>query len=319
MSKSTGHQTARKSQNGLSFRQQLLAVPAIVRVPTALLFLSLGAGLGIYWWITYSGLYRWLIEAQNNVLGRYLPVYTGMLTVVLTGFLSALPAILFLYLLARLGTFRIKDASVLKANDHSTGAQTAVLDVWLNRNKGKVAGIVLGSISVIFGLIWTIRGAGGGTLQTVNLADLEAGKTPLSNYVQTHGRLLTDRMMIETTQNIHKSYYVPIVSEKWREGGPVTVYVSVTSTNIDETGRGPVQGMLWKNGLPGPIRTAFEANPKARPAQPHYLLKVGNKPETWVELGRMFLGVGLFTLLATGVVWIIQLRRSYRCQGIGES
>src|SRR5581483_1555628 len=97
----------RMTTMSLTYQQRVRAIPAYIRVPVIMVFLPAGIALGVYWWYSYTGLYRWLIDGQNNLFGGHLPVYTGIFTVAVGGFLGFLPAALILHLLVNLNVFPV--------------------------------------------------------------------------------------------------------------------------------------------------------------------------------------------------------------------
>jgi hypothetical protein len=285
-------------------QQRVRAIPAFLRVLILGGLVPAGTALGIYWWVTYAGLYRWLVEGQIALISRYLPVETGILTVVLTGFF---PALALLFGLVWLRVFPVKPEDVPPGIPEAAPA-TPAGDQWLERHKGRVVGFTLGVIGLIAGAVLLVMGLTAGSLQPLDVAELEAGKPPPSGHVRTRGRLLADRALSQSDGGL-STFYLPLVSERWGEGAPIAVYVSGTQAHLEEAQRGRLEGMLSKNGLPGPIRTRFEQSATARPAQPHYLLALGHKPQTHVEVGLFLLGVGGLSFLTALAVSYVKSRR----------
>jgi hypothetical protein len=238
-----------------TFQQRMLAIPASVRVPLILFVALPGIALSVYWWATYSGFYRVLIEWQSKTFGGYLPVYTGILMV---GVVGVFPAILTMTLLVLLNVFPVDPD-----NPPPVPTGGAAADLWLQQNQGFFVLCIAGVMGVIAGPVILFLNSMD-PLKPLDLATLEAGQKPLSSFVTARGRLLEDRAVSQTDRGL-ETRYVPLVSPNWREGAPIRLYVSIPQLRRDEAKKGEFKGIVYENGLPGPIRTSFEKSPFARP------------------------------------------------------
>ncbi len=281
-----------------TFQQRVLAVPAWLRAPLMLVALS-GMALGIYWWCAYAGLYRWLIEWEIDKFGWYEPVYTGLFTVGLTFALSGGLVGLIFFVIVRLDVYPADDQTALDVE-----ARTARSELWLREHKGRLIGLIVGVLVGIAGTVLVLIGSSRGSLRELDVADLEAGKAPPSLYVKAKGRLLADRAASQR-EGTFLTHYTPLVSDRWKEGNPVTVYVLVPEERKDEALRGQYSGTLLENGLPGPVHTRFEGG-VTPPGRPYYLMHMGRKPETLTFMGVFLLSAAGAILLGTAVVWVVK-------------
>lgn len=291
----------------------MLALPFWVRCLVGLVFvlpiLPLLA-LGIYWWWTYAGLYRWLVEAQVNLSGAYYPFACGIITLAV----SILPGVILGRLLAELIIFLLGKAEVFPAVPESSppiSVDSSSVDRWFRKHGSLLFGLGFGLCMSIGGAVWTMAGSSAGSLQALDLEALETGKPPPTNFVQTKGSLLTDQMLVQR-EGSGQWYYVPFVSKRWQNGSPVAVYVAQPGTPRGQATSVTLKGMLSANGLPGPVRTAFEKSPVARPAQVHYLLYLGRDPQKTAQTGSTMVGIGFVVLGATGLLWFVKALRQGR-------
>jgi hypothetical protein len=91
-----------------SYQDRVQAIPPVLRgvlfVPSGLLAL----GLTIYWWIYQSGIYGWLMDLQLSMIGGYYRMYTGVFTLLITGFLCMIPAMVIVFILVQLEVFPVQ-------------------------------------------------------------------------------------------------------------------------------------------------------------------------------------------------------------------
>jgi hypothetical protein len=282
-----------------TYQDRLRAIPGAVRALIVLPFLLAGLGLGAYWVWTYSGLYRWMVEGQGALFGSYVQPWTEIFAVLIAVLLGLLPAALILYVVNRLEVFPVPP----DAGSGPTPAAAAA-DQWIRAHKYRLLGAGLGLMGLVGGGVIWLHGYSAGPLTDLRAADLEAGGAPASGWVRARGRPLWDRR-IEFEVN---EVYVPVVSERWKPGdkvalfvrpnGPLTLVAAPVPPPLDG------DGTLVIGGLPGPARTDFE-KAGLPPAEHHQVVSMGWRPDNEMALGGPLFGAGLILLLLTGGVWAL--------------
>src|SRR5687767_13014455 len=131
----------------------------------------------IYWAATYSGPYRWIAEMQL----RWLGMYEGGLTFVLTLFLVLVPLLIVRFL--------VKKLAFSKQSDE--GAEPG----WWQQVLRYFADLMLVLIGLIFigiGAFLYYRVTGETQATAINVEELEAGKKAGKLWLEVSGRLLFD-------------------------------------------------------------------------------------------------------------------------------
>jgi hypothetical protein len=164
------------------------------------------------------------------------------------------------------------------------------------------------------GGVYCFEGLRAGGLIPATAADFEAARPPASTWVEVSGRLLRQAdIALGESPNPGAppwtSHYMPVVSDAWRPGRPVAVFLQVSDFGLGAVQPGkPVQGLISVSGLPGPVRARFvEAG--LTPAEHYVLVEVGTDPafERWA--GLVILAIGGVVILAGLGLWLWRWRR----------
>ncbi|MCI0739892.1 MAG: hypothetical protein L0Y72_12670 [Gemmataceae bacterium] len=288
--------------------------PPAYQAIIALLALGL-LGLGVYWWYSYSGLYRWLAELQISFFGAYFAGYTGILTLLIVC-IPLIPVVFFLKKLSE-PVETIQSAEIVEV-PIPLPAQQSTMEKWLHNNAMSFALVAMGIVFVAISVYQLAGALTAGERTPFNCADLEAGVVPPSRWLVLDGRIdlharqsivQTDRYGGKDDRGRPKGkYFFPMVSEKWQPGQNVTAFVQCKNDDVDLL-KSPFEGTLHKNGLPGPIRTGFEEQ-GPMPASPHYVLEFRKLPADSAQLSWTMLWLGLG--LTGGGVLVFFVQRWWR-------
>ena len=236
------------------------------------------AATGFCAW-NYVGPYAWLAEAQMAAMGSYEVQLTFLCT--LLGFM--LPALIVVIPLR------------LAMGWQNTQADPS-LDLWIRNNRGSlVLGIASPMLLCVAGYFafdaWSM-----GTLTPMRVSEVGGGVLP-SRYVRMDG-LLVPSMARSMEEEHHVSHFVPLSSTG---RPPFRVFVETSSDSLPTT---PIQGVLYENGLPGPLRDSFTAEGALEDA--HWTLSPGRSPDSRWEEALVFFVVGLVLLamLVAIRVWV---------------
>jgi hypothetical protein len=280
-----------------TYQERVRAIPGTVRALILVPFLLAGLGVGVYGVWTYSGLYRWMVEGQGALMGEYVQPWTEVLAVALPVLLGLLPAGLILFALARLGVFPVPPDAGSGLPPGPTPAAAAA-DQWIRAHKFRLLGVLLGLMGMAGGGVIWLHGRSAGPLTDLRAADLEAGRAPASGWVRPLGLPLWDQRLDFDANDS----YAPVVSERWKPGDKVALFVRVASAPPPPPGPLKGDGMLVVGGLPGPVRTGFEQS-RLPPAEHHQVVYLDRTPENEMAIGVPLFGAGLILLLLTSGVW----------------
>jgi hypothetical protein len=144
-------------------------------------------------------------------------------------------------------------------------------------------------------------------LRTMRVADLEAGVPPPGRWLNLSGKLLSeDRVIWDGVRPIET--YVALVSEDWRPGQPIAVFVRTDDAVRDRPGKllhhreGHVVGVGRPRALPEWVRESFLYN-ELKPADRPVILDFGAKPGDELFFGTMALVAGLILAGAMLMMW----------------
>ena len=266
-----------------------------------------GLALGFVFWATYTGPYKWLAEAQLQQWGKYYPSWTLVaVCLLLTGAVALLPKP------APRPADPENPIDVAERQQREAEAERS------GATQRKVPGFIIGIgwfglLALVLGAVSIVRVWWAGDLTRISIAELEDGAAIESGWVEVSGgRLLVDDAvaMTEGDENSIKDLYVPLVSEQWARGKPVYMYAYVWGERRlgEVAAEQSLRGMIAVTGLPGPVRTHFDASELA-PAKGFHVLDTSENPKARGAAGRFFLIAaavlaGLFSLLyAVWRVW----------------
>lgn len=279
-------------------RAPITAIPLVLRLAA----IGVGLGVPIYWWFTYSGLYRWLAEVQIGWFDGYYAILTGVLSIAL----FFLPLVALLIPLSNLferpptpqEARAAQEQAVSKAVD-----QALITDAWLQRNFGW---LLLGILVVGLGgtgAWFQVRVLMIGEKAPLDLAALEAGTTPQSTWVEFDARPSWFEGLSVKGKHTTR-VYAPVRSSA---GRPAALLVEVFERKVNR-GRTAWTGLLTRRP-PGLVATAIAKRPERFNPEP-WVLEVDATPESVQQIATvmfgtagMFLGIGL-------IIGLVRRRRS---------
>jgi hypothetical protein len=264
------------------------------------------ASLALLFWATYSGPYAWLAELQLRIWGQYFTFLTYIL-------------LLLLFLLILHGGIRFftwlsgSPATVSAANRQmlALGAGSSEPPV-LRRADSKARRLAATFLVTALGAIgfgaWEFaEGVRAGKLRSVNVQEFETNEAPKATWIDVSGRLLKNSDISLTEQGGGRTrsttHYFPLVSEAWKNGMPVAVFIEVADYQVSRLdSNGPFRGMVRWTRLPGAVRSGF-INAQLVPTDSHIVLEMGRTPESKEGLGEVFATIGGVLAALAFVTW----------------
>jgi hypothetical protein len=268
-------------------------------------------GLTGWWWLRYSGPYRWLAELQLQKSGSYGLVLTGLMLLLACMLVAT-------GLVQLLATFAPEPSDSERQADENATKPIERLNVWMNTNQSWLVAIgVTVSIAVIGGYM-VIEARLGGKIADVQVRDLEQGADPPGRFVKLAGRLLPREMAVfERNRGARFNMIVPVVSSDWQEGRPVAAFLRLEDVSfaalLERIRSGQLTaglfGLLSPGDLPGIARTEMEGR-GLKIADRHFVLDQGQTPESRESLGMFLLPVSAVMGVGVALVWLIRRRRA---------
>ena len=245
------------------------------------ILMCLCGALAGYWWWSYSGPFRWIAERQLQWFGSY----EESITFILTAAVAFAPLLVVGWAVKKLG-FAAPAKPQTQPGESSWGMKWghyAVSGFFL------LIGLIVGGI----GVSEYVRATRESRSTPFTLIDIEAGKKVDRLWVEVEGKPLLDLAGGMNSSGGERAY-VPVVSENWKRGQPIWVYLEVAEHQMDATlkaPRGKYQGMVSLGGLPGMVREDFKRR-GLMPAEGYVMIDYQEGPEK--KLG------GAYFLLVTG-------------------
>jgi len=167
--------------------------------------------------------------------------------------------------------------------------------------------VLVSLILVVWGALHLREGLEARELRAVRVADLEAGAPPPGRWLNLSGKLLSEERVIwDGVRPIET--YVALVSEDWRPGQPIAVFVRTDDAIRDRPGKllhhreGNVIGVGRARALPEWVRESFLYN-ELKPADHPLILDFEAKPGDELFFGGVALVAGLVLAAATLMMW----------------
>jgi len=240
-----------------------------------------------YWWWSYSGPFRWLAERQLQWFGAY----EESITFVLTAAIAIAPVVLAGVAIKKLGFAAPTPPQDQAAQppQHVKWGPFALCGFFV------VIGLVVGGI----GISEYYRARRESSSTAFSLNEIEAGKKVDRVWVEVQGRPLFD-VAGSMSSSSSETIYLPVVSENWKKGQPISVYLEVSEHEMDATlkaASGKYQGMVSVGGLPGMVREDFKRR-GLMPAEGYIMIDYHRTPANKLS-GAYFL------LITAGVICLI--------------
>ena len=257
-------------------------------------------GLTIFWWITGSGLYAWLIEMENRVIGSFYPIYTLILTLLIVLALS-------FPLFVLIGYF-FRNRSSEKGGSHSFSQQ---VQIW---HDCKPRMFVWGVTSLIGAVMF---GGIGGYFYLTGMF--------IGPKITVHYNNLPSPIIWKKHAEID-GYLQPQLAEGIQRKDAITMFIPITPNQTDTkcvillkvsqymykkdhlaiAAKKKYVGLLSKNKLPVVVKNSLLE--EGIIGKNFWILDYKDSPKEAKELGLAFvLFGGVFTILFL-VIWYTQLR-----------
>ena len=269
------------------------------------------AGLadGIYSIATYSGLYRWVAEWEMAHFGSY-DVELTALGVIIVPLVTPL-VVLGIYLRGR----------PVPSSDGVLSRLTLSANAPAGEEGSKAA-----LVCVLLGLLGILVAGGayrmGNTKSKQTLSfeplDLAEHRMPKTNHVELKGVVQTG-MMVEFSEDNSGSKtitnYMPVTASNWKNDEPIIFFLrphinAILADNqvhsLDpntEPFEIKMQGVLFRNDLPGPVLSEYEKH-GLKIASPHLVLDTDTKSELDIywEVALISAIMGAVVLLVGGLM-----------------
>jgi hypothetical protein len=180
--------------------------------------------------------------------------------------------------------------------------------------------VLLSPILLVWGAFNLREGLEARELRSMRVADLEAGASPPGRWLKLSGKLLSEERVIwDGVRPIET--YVALVSEDWRPGQPIVVFVRTDDAIRDRPGKllhhreENVIGVGRTRPLPEWVRESFLYN-DLKPSERPLILDFEAKPGDELFFGGVALAAGL-VLAATS--WLMWRRSGHLSKGAGEA
>lgn len=264
-----------------------------------IVFLLIGVLAAAYSMLFYAGPYRWLAEAQL----RWFDAYYVSITVVLTLCLFVVPPLVAARVLVMGGQLAEDSAlAALIAPGASAGLRARV-----DRAKFWLIVFSVGAGLVVTSLRDLMVAAQGKQLERVSLSALEQGKKPRGTWLELDGTLVWGGSL-ETEDRRERWTFVPVVSERWKPGGPVRALLRVPSDEITDVDPKALRGTLDWTGAPGVVRSGYRDG--KIDIEDALLLDYGKSPAERAGASTIMIALGGVLALIGGAGSIVRLRRS---------
>ena len=244
----------------------------------------LALAMCLFWWWTYSGLFRWLAELQLALFGSYYLIITLLFSL-----------LAFLIPMGIVGSY-VEDAGWL--SDETPHGDPERFNV--------PAGILTLTVMAL-GVGWfTNQRIPSGDPVEITLGEIRSGR-PIPGHVSVQGFArpdLTIRIGGDSSAN-----YTALVPADFVEGDAVVVYVENQPRDKAALANERHQGVLIANGLPGLAREGFKST-DAPPAKPHYLLCYSTAMQGLELLPTIMFSIGGLLGLVSVVMFYLALRQN---------
>ena len=164
---------------------------------------------------------------------------------------------------------------------------------------------LIGAVALGFAGYLLISGMSHGEKTSIELSSMRNGGEPSNTFVSFKGKLLHEdsRGIVESTvgnSTERSTIYTPVIATDADRDQPIYCLVSYSEAAIRQpslvAGEVELYGTLSKNSLPGVIRDDFGKAYGDKLADQYWVLEYGKQPQTDIELGQIFLVIGLISL-----------------------
>lgn len=249
-------------------------------------------GLTSYWWINFSGFYKFFADIQINIFDSYYPFTTGILSFLSLELLFCAPLVII-----KLTLFRD-----LNIGDESVNLLYAKNYKFLQKkNYLFLLGYLAIAVGILYGGFMIFRALFAGPLTVYKIEDIYSKTKFESNYIETEGKTLIENSVGLQEQGDSATYYFPLVPQNW-DKSEVSLIIS-TKNDIFED-RKKYSGLLFPI-VPGFVRQLFRENSITISDDAH-LLEIDSSPSETLFLGIFML---IFCGAIGGTILLITRRR----------
>jgi hypothetical protein len=274
--------------------------------------------LTAYFAWTYSGLYRWFAELQIARTGEFHPKVTLLFTFCVLIVPATIAISLGRYISQQLLGNDATD-SLANASDHEAQtvgrsiAPSGETHVRTRRIHGKPWCAVFAVVLWIAGgAVWFAYKPGDALSQTT-IEAWESGQAPPTQWVNLHGKALAKAAITYGNPGTGE-VYIPVISNKWRAGQSVKVFLKCSEINFKKGNVATAldhEGIVEWWGMPGPVRARFERY-GVIPADDYVIIGVGASPETRRKGAIFLITVGCVAMVMQCVYTLMHSVRNTR-------
>ncbi len=180
--------------------------------------------ISAYWWFSNSGIFLLLSELQKNLIGEHYPFIT---------FTCCILSVQFLFERAfHLWNYSGWSDSGTEAITSAGNTEPSPLDNLFKQSQWFYDPLALAAGAGIVAIILGIPAINSPEFEQLDLAVLESGKRPTSSWVSSSiDRLKWDEHIVFENR-YGNLYFVPLVSNQWKEGQPVAAFLRITGSEL---------------------------------------------------------------------------------------
>jgi hypothetical protein len=257
--------------------------------------ISCAALMTVISWLTYTGVYRWVAEAQLAMMNEFEMHLTFILTILSYGAAFAIMARLMVTLKVLPRATAEDAAKYLETNAQlSAHRLSPLMIIWMFLPWSIVA-LVCGGYSKYAASIKTPT--------VVTMVEIDGGKPPRGTWLEVTG-YIPENASMQYGDSIHPDFYTPLITPSWDQTKPLVVMIE--SKQEPKPGLNTFKGMRWPLGVPGPVRTTFERN--GVNADDAVLIEAPGVPSDWDLPTTFFTIGGMLGLAGCGVAFYFTWR-----------
>jgi hypothetical protein len=231
-------------------------------------------------WLTYTGVYRWIAEAQLALMQSFEMHITFIFTI--------LAYAIFFGIAARI----MVSAKILPRATPEEAAKVLEANAKMHHGRFSPLMIIIMLLPLtIVGLICGIYSKWAASIKSptiVTMAEIDGGNKPRGTWLEVTG-YITDSHL-QYGDQYKPDYYTPLITPSWDPSKPLVVMIE--SKEALRPGLITLKGMRWPLGVPGPVRAIFERN--GVNADDAILIQTPDGPQDWVFPGNFLtIGAGL--------------------------
>jgi hypothetical protein len=251
-----------------------------------------------WWGWTYTGPFMWLAQLQISLFGKYNPLLTWMMLVLV----FILPELVVIRLWCKYrGASQAEIAEAFTTGSYPTESRVRARTFSFSFNFA-MAGLAL----AMFGLIQQCRLPRLNHQCRISVNQLANGRVPDSDWITIEASAAVDKSL--WAEKYFKEYFIPLVPHDFAEGNPVYAYLYVVGLQFNPSRLADsteFHGVIETDGLPGAIRYEFEQAGYG-PASSYFVISYEQKPEDVRKFSYRLLSIGAINMIAGTVLFLIR-------------